>query len=210
MILGDARNESKQPFISENRDILDLFEKNSDDRLTFNGHELGYSFSVNTVNRVEKIQINGAVVEPDSVNPKQANITISSGSGEGGSGYTPVEIDTTWDSDVSQLIICKAGGITVNLPDSPADKSMIKVATLDAVNPANLVTIKSSTTNFISAFNNQDMIINTPYSSIELVYNASLKIWRVVTPFAPQAISASGLTAEEAKAVAKKQAIIFG
>lgn len=210
MILGDARNESKQPFIPENRDLLDLFEKNVDNRLVFDGHELGYSFSVNTVDRVEKIQINGAVVEPDSVNPKQANITISSGSGSSGSGYTPVEIDTTWDADVNQLVICKAGGISVNLPDAPADKSMIKIATLDSVNPASLVTITSSSTDFISAFNNQEMIINTSYSSIELVYNASLKIWRVVTPFAPQAISASGLTAEEAKAVAKKQAIIFG
>ena len=143
-------------------------------------------------------------------NPKQANITISSGSGSSGSGYTPVEIDTTWDADVNQLVICKAGGISVNLPNAPADKSMIKIATLDSVNPASLVTITSSSTDFISAFNNQEMIINTSYSSIELVYNASLKIWRVVTPFAPQAISASGLTAEEAKAVAKKQAIIFG
>ena len=128
MILGDARNESKQPFVPENRDLLDLFEKNVDNRLTFDGHELGYSFSVNTVDRVEKIQINGAVVEPDSVNPKQANITISSGSGSSGSGYTPVEIDTTWDADVNQLVICKAGGISVNLPDAPADKSMIKIA----------------------------------------------------------------------------------
>lgn len=208
MILGDARNEQKIKLMPENRSVLDLLNQNSSNRLTFDNNELGYSLTINTFDKIKEIVISGATIEIDVINPEKVNITIPSASTING-GYTPVEINDNYNAENGQLIICKQGNIVITLPLTPSDKNMIKVATLDGIDDDNLVTI-NTTNDYINSTNNQQMIINTSYSSIEFIFNASLGLWRIITPFSPQAIASSGITEDEARAIAKKQSIIFG
>jgi hypothetical protein len=98
-----------------------------------------------------------------------------------GTSYIPRETTESILADPNDLVICLRGGLVITLPDIPADKASVKVAT-QLITSA--VSIIPSTGAFIG--NEQTFELSESYSYAEFVYNAEINIWRIISPVRPQ------------------------
>ena len=87
----------------------------------------------------------------------------------------------------------------------------IKIATLQNISANNAVRVVVSSMNtYINSTNQLQLVISTPYSSVELIYSASNGVWRILTPFVPIQKTVNGITEQETKQLNKKNFLIFG
>lgn len=87
----------------------------------------------------------------------------------------------------------------------------VKISTLQNINANNKVVVTVNQAGvFIDRSGNIQLQIQSPYSSIQLVYDFSYKLWRVITPFIPMQRRTVGLTSDQVKKVTNKILMIRG
>lgn len=234
-----GRTPNNIPFINQNLNVLNKFTQ-IDGFIYFNGQKLGKPLTVSQYNNqsngsnssssynisfsdIQNIVFEGAVVKQNPYNKKQIRVVVDS------LGDYLQQVDqkltitydyykikqvnsTYYNIDVKQYIICNGKqSAVIKLPSSPNDMDYVKIATLGRINSQNTVTIAVKTVNmYINSTNQTTLVIDTPYSSLQLVYSSSTNTWLVLTPFVPMQRNTSGLTNQEAVKMAKKQMLIFG
>lgn len=234
-----GRTPNNIPFINQNLNVLNKFTQ-IDGFIYFNGQKLGKPLTVSQYNNqsngsnssssynisfsdIQNIVFEGAVVKQNPYNKKQIRVVVDNVGDY--LQYIDQKLTITYDYykikqvnstqyniDVKQYIICNGEqSAVIKLPSSPNDMDYVKIATLGRINSQNTVTIAVKTVNmYINSTNQTTLVIDTPYSSLQLVYSLSTNTWLVLTPFVPMQRNTAGLTNQEAVKMAKKQMLIFG
>lgn len=117
-----------------------------------------------------------------------------------------------YNATKKQFLICNGQKpITIKLPRQAKDMDYVKISTLDKINANNVVNIVVTRLGvYINSTNETMLTIDSPYSSVQLVYSRSTHTWLVLTPFIPVQRDTVGLTNQQAIRNAKKQMLIFG
>lgn len=147
----------------------------------------------------------------DYISSNQQNIVVNN------NFYQLKQINVKqYNSSVGQYLICNSqrevskGKQIIRLPSDPSDMSYVKIATLDKINSDNVVSIVVNSANtYINSTNETQLIIDSAYSSVQLIFSQITRTWLVVTPFIPRQRQTIGLTEQDAIQMAKKQMLIF-
>ena len=234
--ISNAQTPGGIPFISENRQVLDKFSSIDNKNIYFNGKRLGQALTISEYNgadqensnslaysNINSIVFQGADVKQNPYNHNQIRVKIKNvqqiidPNGQTtivNDYYKLKQLDIrdggSYEANVKQYLICK-GSCIIKLPKDVQDMDYIKIATLGNVNQKNTVTIQTRVLGaYINSTNQNTLVINSPYSSVELVFSFSIRTWLVLTPFIPIQSLSDGLDEQQAKNLAKKQMLIFG
>lgn len=236
--ISQGRSPNNIPFINENIDVLNKFSQQNG-FVYFNGHRLGNSLNVTQYNNesftsnsnssynisfsnIQNIVFQGAEVKINPYNNKQVKVIFDKIENYIGQEnllitsndyYKIKEINfQNYSASAKQYLICNGENSTViKLPSSAKQMDYIKIATLGKINTENTVTVVVSSINtYINSTNQTSLVIDSPYSSVELVFSASTYTWMIITPFVPMQRNTAGLTTQQAVKAAKKQMLIFG
>lgn len=237
--IGNGTSPSGIPFVNPNQDTLDKISQQNN-QLLFNNKKLGKPLTIIESNtnqsstssdsdssyykrfdNVQKIIFHGANVQVNPYNNKQVYVNVTKVQDiidQKDNIITNYFNIRTINSSEYQMknkdfVLCNNlnGNTILKLPKNAEDKSYIKIATLENINSENKVTITVSQPYiFISKTNNTTLQIDTPYSSIQLIFDYAYKIWRVITPFVPIQRSTVGITQLQVKKMTKKYLNIFG
>lgn len=104
--------------------------------------------------------------------------------GGAGGGYAVQFVSTTLVDPLEKnvLYFCTAGNITLLLPTiAITNGDKIKIATGSAISIGSTVTISGAIENANGA-GDTELIIDTPFSSVELIYNSTTQLWKVCSP----------------------------
>lgn len=134
----------------------------------------------------EALQASGPSTTPKD--PAQlANIGVywkEASIGGAGGGYAVQFVSTTLVDPLEKnvLYFCTGGNITLTLPSvaiSNGDK--IKIATGSTIGIGSTVTISGAVED-ANGTADTELIIDTPFSSVELIYNSTAQLWKVCSP----------------------------
>lgn len=178
-------------------------------------------------NDVQNIVFEGAVVKQNPYNNKQIRVVFNTIQDFISLNQEQITIindyykikeitssnkQVQYNATKKQFLICNGQKpITIKLPGQVQDMDYIKISTLDKINANNVVNIVVTRLGvYINSTNETMLTIDSPYSSVQLIYSRSTQTWLVITPFIPMQRDTVGITKQEAQRAAKKQMLIFG
>lgn len=117
-----------------------------------------------------------------------------------------------YNATAKQYLICNGEQPTViRLPIDAKDMDYVKIATLGKINQNNKVTIVVRNIGvYINSTNETTLEIDSPYSSVQLIFSYATHTWMVINPFVPLQRDTVGLTKQQSIRNVKKQMLIFG
>lgn len=102
--------------------------------------------------------------------------------GGAGGGYAVQFVSTNVSLEKGVLYFCTGGNITLTLPTAAiSNGDKLKIATGSTIGLNSIVTISGAIEDADGA-SDTELIIDTSFSSVELVYNSTLGLWKVCSP----------------------------
>lgn len=235
--IGKGVSPNGTPFVNDNQSVLDKLSQ-IDGYLYYNGNLIGRAIDIvsynnenlsensdssssynEQYNNVQKIIFQGATVYTNPYNQRQVFVKINNiedyirdETNIINDYYHIKEINMAdYNASVKDYLICNNTSQTIIRLPNASNMDYIKIATLQNINENNPVRIVVSVLNtYINSTNQLQLTINTPYSSVQLVYSESHRIWRVLIPFIPMERSTQGITIEQSNQIMRKNMLIFG
>lgn len=204
-IISNPFNPHGVPLINENIQVLNKFSQ-IDGKICYNGIPLAHQLkiigmnngNIKTIsNNVSTIIIEGDFdVSLNNQNDEQVIITSNIVADRISQLFITQlnSITQIYNLSKNEYLICNnEKQLILNLPPNVLTNDIVKIATLSNISQINKITIKTSKIiengiqlqTYIDSKNNQQLIIDTPYSSVELIFDRSNLLWKVLTPFVP-------------------------
>lgn len=230
--ISQGRTPNNIAFVNKNLSVLDKFTEQNG-FVYFDKRRLGESLTLIQYNNqsssssnnisfsdITNIIFEGAILKQNPYNEKQVRVVIDPISLYLQDDKVYLQNDfyhlkqissSLYNASVKQYLICNSDNpIQINLPQA-SDMDYIKIATLDKINQSNTVTIMvQNVGTYIHSTNEIMLVIDSPYSSVQLVFSESIHTWQVITPFIPMDRDTTGITKQQSIKNAKKQMLIFG
>lgn len=120
-----------------------------------------------------------AVSGPNNGGAKQPSLNIGTywkkaNFGASNEGYSVRFITGNITAENNELVYCLNGSLTVTLPSTPSNGNKVKVSSGGSASAVNQVTVAGSE---IQEAGNTAIIISTPFTTVEFIWNTSLSRW---------------------------------